>query len=322
MKDFYRNNRKLLLVLGFILLAAAIVWAAAELSGQANSMAQDAGSSSADMEMTTLNTVKKPAKTKDSPQPPPCDWAKERQIKSQLDANDAKYKALRDRAKSEMKSAGKVAPGTKDAVMASAREFKGLCDQYAAMWDACKCYTRGKTARKSGESRMSSAEVLVSEIDEGKLSKMQAAQDAMKTARREYASEAAAGGEISDADKADLKSTVVPQIQTLTGQVQTLVTGVTQLLGDIQKGATGGGLSSITSMAKTAASGGGASDIASKLLKPVTTLLSVAKGMLANVQALMSDAQTLITGSPSAAGAVAGAGAKKMGPCFVGAAEE
>ena len=67
MKAVYLRHRKLLLVLGLILLAAALVWAAAELSGQANSLAQDAGSNSADMEMVTLNTSNNPQKQKIRP---------------------------------------------------------------------------------------------------------------------------------------------------------------------------------------------------------------------------------------------------------------
>lgn len=335
MKEFYRKNRRLLLVLSLILLAAAIVWAAAELSGQANSMAQDAGSNSADMEMTTLNTVKKPAKTKDSPQPPPCDWAKERQIKGALDKNDAGYKQLRAKAKSEMSASGKVSPGTQSAIMASAREFKSLCDQYATMWDACKCFTRGKTARKTGDSRMKSAEVLAAGLDENKMNQMQGAQDDMKTARREYVQGAVDGGEISDADKADIKSNVIPQIQTLMGQSESLVRGVTGLLGEIQKGVSGGvssvtsgGLGGLTDMAKSATTGGAsaatskvAASATSGLLKPVQALLSVAKSMYEGVKSLLSDAQSLISGTAGGAAGLVG-GDKKMSPCFVGAAEE
>ena len=322
MKRFYRKHHKVLLVVGLLLLVAALVWAAAELSGQANALAQDAGDSSADMEMTTMDTIKKPQKTKDSPKPPPCDWQKERQIKRAIDANNAQYKGLRSRAKSEMRGAGKVSSGTSNAVMASAKEFRKLSYDYADMWDACKCRTRAKTARKSGDSRLKSAAVLVGgDIDEAKLKEMRAAQDDMRDARRQYAKKAADGDELSDADKGDIKANVVPQIKGLTSQVQGLVTGTTSLLGDIKKQATGGGLSGLTKLAKTAASGD-AGSVASKLLKPVTTLLNVAKSMLSNVQALASDARTLISGKASSA--VSGAGGKPMGglPCFIETAEQ
>ena len=202
--------------------------------------------------------------------------------------------------------------------MNSANQFKKLCYDYAAMWDACKCRTRAKTARKTGDSRIKSAAVLVGgDINEGNLKAMQRAQDDMKAARRAYVKKATAGGEISDADKSDLKSTVVPQIKSLMSQTQSLVTGSTSLLGDIQKGATSGGLSGLTKMAKSAKSGG-TSSVAKTLLKPVTALVSVAKSMLSNVKALFSDAQSLI------AGKVTGGGGGTMGglPCFVGASEE
>ena len=317
MKRVWKNRKKLLMVLGLVLLAAALVWAAAELSGQANGLAQDAGNNSADMEMVTLNTIKKPQKTKASPTPPPCDWQKERQIKGQLDANDAQYKQLRAKAKSELSGSGKVSPATKSAVMNSAQKFNSLCEQYAAMWDACNCNTRGKTARKTGQSRVKSAAVLVSgEINEGALDDMQSAQNDMKAARREYVATATEGGELAPEDMSALNANVVPQAQQVVTQVAALVTGVTSLLNNIRSQVSAGPQGALGAVIGAAGAG---QDPISALLKPVTTLLSVTQNMLGNAEALVSDSISLATGK-APAGVVPGMG--KMAPCFVESLEK
>ena len=320
MEQVLIRHKKLLIVLGLLLLAAALVWAAAELSGQANALAQDAGGNSADMEMVTLNTIKQPKKTKNSPKPPNCDWAKERSIKGQLDANDAQYKQLRARAKQELRSSGSVSAGTKSSVMSSAKKFDSLCEQYAQMWDACNCKTRAKTARKSGKSRLKSAAVLVAgNINSGALSDMQSANEDMKAARREYARKAAGDGELSPEDMKSLQSSVVPQAKMVVSNVSALLKGVTDLLGNLKSSAgdaAGGLLDKIKSGGSAA---GAASGAAGDLLKPVTTLSTVTKAMLSNANALVADAVSLATGSmPAGMGGAAG----KMLPCFVESTEE
>ncbi|MEW5722164.1 MAG: hypothetical protein AB1896_03595 [Thermodesulfobacteriota bacterium] len=322
MERFLERHKKMLLVLGLLLLAAALVWAAAELSGQANALAQDAGDSSADMEMVSLDTIKPAKQTKDTPQPPPCDWAKEKALKQKLNANNAQYKQLRAKAKSELQGTGQVSPGTKSAVMASAKEFKSLSDQYAAMWDACKCKTRANTARKSGNSRLKSAAVLVGgDINEGLLTDMQSAQQEMKAARREYVREATEGGELSDQDMADLSATVVPQAKQVAAQVQQLVNNVTSLLGNLQSSAGDAAKAALSKVATGGGAAGAKEAAASELLKPVKTLLGVSQNMLTNATALVEDAIGLATGkAPSMAGLAETAG--KMAPCFIESAEE
>ena len=311
MKRVVSKHKRVLMVLGLVLLGAALVWAAAELSGQANSLAQDSGSNSADMEMLSVDTIKPPQKTKNSPKPPPCNWGQEKNLRGKIKANDNRYKGLRSKAKSEMNGAGKVSSGTKSAVRSSAKEYKGLNDQYASMWDSCNCKTRAKLARKSGASRIKSAEVLIAdEIDSGLLGDMQDAQDEMKSARSDYVAKANEGGELSEGDRSNLNSTVVPQAKSLLTQVQTFSNGVTKLLGDVKSGATGGGLKGLTSMVKGAKEGG-----ASSLLKPVSSLANVAKSMLSGVKALISDAVALATGKMS--GAASGMTGKVGGMCFI-----
>ena len=186
------------------------------------------------------------------------------------------------------------------------------------MWDACKCRTRAETARKTGESRIRSAEVVAAgEIDEGRLKAMESAQEDMKQARRNYVQEASSGNELSDEDKKDIQTAVVPQITSLLSQVTTLVNNVTGLFGNIQQNVTGAGISAIKSMAM----GGGGTGATQALLGPVRTLLGVVKSMLSNVQALSSDAQSLTGGTAGVSSSPMGGG--KMGlPCFIGASEE
>ena len=318
MKNLTRKQRRILIGLGLVLLTAALVWAAAELAGQASSMAQDAGSNSAEMEMVTLQTIKKPQKTKSSPTPPPCDWQKETQLRRQIDANDRQYRGMVNRAKSEMRGSGQVAAGTKQQLMSSANEFKNLCYQYAAMWDQCNCKTRARTARSSGDSRVKSAAVVAGGLEEDNLSSMRKAQGEMRSARRSYVQEAVAGDELSADDKKSIQAEVVPRTRTLLNQVQMLVTNVTSLLSKIQGTVSGGTPTlSVTDITKIATGG----DPTAGLLSAVKNLLSVVQDMLSNVQALMQDAQSLATGSAPSGGMTSGV-SSPMGSCFISTTEE
>ena len=302
MPKIIRRHKKALMTIGLILLLAAIVWAAAELSGQANSMAQDAGSNSAELEMITLDTLKKPSK-----QPPPCDWQKEKQLRHKITENDAKYKELIAKTKSEVKSSGKVSEATQGEVLAQANAYRDLQNQYSSMWESCNCKTRANLAAKLGTTRIKSAAVVVSEIDQEKLDEMNAAQEEMKVARREYAKKAAANDELSEADKKDIQANVIPQISNMTTTMMKFVQEIAGLMNEVQQSAqkmTSGksGIGGLFGAAKSMVSTG------TGLFKKVQTLSTVAQNMTKNVQDTMSDAQTLIgsnvpTGPSSSGGA-------------------
>ena len=87
MSSLYKKHRKIVLTVSILLLLAAIAWAAAELSGQANAMAMDAGSNSAEMESASLETLKKPKNEKAAPN---CDWAMERDLRHAPNHDDLK----------------------------------------------------------------------------------------------------------------------------------------------------------------------------------------------------------------------------------------
>jgi len=288
MKKILAKHKKALMVVGIFLLLAAIAWAAAELSGQANSMAQDAGSNSAELEMVTLDTLKKPSK-----QPPPCDWQREKQLRHQITENDARYKELISIAKSEMKSGGKVTEGTQKEVLSQAESYNDLQAQYSSMWNDCNCKTRANLAAKLGTTRVKSAAVVVSEIDQKKLDEMNAAQQEMKAARREYVKKASANDELSSEDKKAVEANAIPQVSKLMEVMAKFVQNIAGLMNEIQKSAQDSSLGScitgIYSTVKSFIFSG--SD--STLLQKVQTLSTVAQNMSANVQDTMADAQTL-----------------------------
>ena len=293
MKGFIRRNRVVLTILA-VLMAAALVWAAAELSGQADSMAQDAGDDSADMEMATLDSIKPPAKTKDSPKPPPCDWKLERKIKKEIDAEDQHYAKLRADARKQRQSGAELSDSTRTAILESGKKFNKLCEDYATMWNSCNCKTRAKTASDTGQSRIKSSEVLAGDkIDDQKLEEMQTAQTQMKDSRREYVQKATEDDEISAEDKQSVKADLVPRVAKMQGKAQTLVNRSVKLLNDVQSeigGTTSGGTSGLIGGITKMASG---DSVLTTLLGSVKSLVSAAQSMLSNILALGTDANAL-----------------------------
>jgi len=288
MKKFYPKHRKLVLMVGIILLFAAIVWAAAELSGQANALAMDAGSNSAEMEVTSLETLKKPEKAA-----PNCDWKFERELRHKIEANDAKYQEEIKKAKSETSSMGKVSDGIRSSVTKLASEYDSLQTKYADMWMSCGCKTRAKFAKSLGSSRLKSAEVVVSDIDKQKLEEMNKANEEMKVARSEYVKEASSSGEISQADKKEIQAKTLPKVDTMIPMFTGFMNNVMGLLKEVQQSAQqvtssgSGGIGGMFGAAKALTDG-------PNLLTKVQTLLTVSQGMLSNAQALQGDAQTLV----------------------------
>jgi hypothetical protein len=260
-------------VLGLLLLAA-LAWAAAELSGQANKAAADAGSNSADTEMASLDMVKPSTKA------PNCDWQLEKSLKGQIDQKDKEYVGLVNQAKSEIEKTGKVADATKSKVQKAAAEFKALNDSYADMWSKCNCKTRSKLAREVGATRIKSADVVVSEINSDKIKELEAQQAKMNAARQEYVAEAKT--DLSPADKAAVKASVGPRLQKTGSNLASLAQQITGLMDQVKGQATkGGGLSALGGMA----SGGGPS----ALLSPLQSLMSMVQSMIGNVKNMTSD---------------------------------
>lgn len=289
MSSLYKKHRKIVLTVSILLLLAAIAWAAAELSGQANAMAMDAGSNSAEMESASLETLKKPKNEKAAPN---CDWAMERDLRKKIEANDAQYQQTVKKAKAEISSQGKVSDATRSSVTKLASEYTSMQTQYADMWTSCGAKSRAKLAKSLGNARMKSAEVVVSEIDQKKLEEMNKANDEMKAARSEYVAEATANGELSQEDKREIQAKTLPRVDAMIPMFSGLVSNVMGLMKEVQKtaqqvtSAGAGGLGGLLGAAKAVSDG-------PQLLTKVQSLLTVSQGMLSNVQALQGDAQAL-----------------------------
>ncbi|KIX16099.1 hypothetical protein [Dethiosulfatarculus sandiegensis] len=266
-----------------LLLLGGIVWATAELSGQANALAQDSGKNSAEMEELSLAILKKPS----GPTPPPCDWQKEKTLRKQIEEKDKKYKEL----VKTSPEPGACGEDFKDQVIGLAEEYYKLQKQYAVMWEKCNCKSRAKLAHKLADSRKKSAQVVVSEADSDKLNEMQTAQEELSQARREYAQEAKQSKSLSVEDRKKIQSSVIPKVSSTINQFVAFSANVAALLQEVKKTtekATSGGVGGFLSAAKDMASGGG-----TKLLNTTKTLLAVSKSMVGNAKGLMQDAETL-----------------------------
>lgn len=274
--------RKALLWALVVTLLAGLVYAANELL-QANKSAADAGSSGADMEMASLDTIKPSTKKA-------VDKSKENSARKKVASANAEYKKLAAKAKQEA-SAGKVSPATRDAGMASARRFQQASDEYAALWENNGSKERADLARNVGLSRVKNADMIFSDLDSDKISAYNDQQDALSEARKAYLQ--AARDDVSDADRAAIKSDLNPRLEKMQGDVTTLISSITSLLDQIKGQAGGISAGSIGGCAKQAASGASPVDGAGALLSPVTSLLNLAKSMGSNVQALMSDLSAL-----------------------------
>lgn len=282
------KSKKFLLISLIVILVAAIVWAT---MGQANQQAVESASLSAEMERANLKI------TKVSKKNPKVDRKKAEELFKKIDDNDSQYQAIVAKAKSEVKSAGKVSEGTKNQALKLANDYKALCDQLAAVFQAGNDTTRVNMIKTLGNNRIKSATVLVNDIDQQKLNEMKQAQEAVKVARQNYVRQAMANDELSDQDKKDIRMKALPQINKLIPMCNQLVQEVTSLVQELQKAAQDvtSSVSSGNPMAALKGATGAAQMVsnASNLLNRVQTLLTVVQAMAANAQSLLADAQTL-----------------------------
>lgn len=280
-----KRLRRSLLWAVLLLALAGLVWAAAELAGQANKSAADAGSNAADMEMASLDMIK-PSKSA-----PNCNWALEKKLRNELERIDKDYRKLLARAQSDIAGKeGKVSADTRAKGLKSAELFKATSEKYATMWDKCNCTSRAKLARETGESRVKSATMAFNDVDSGNVDACNEQQDAMAAARKAYVEDAKT--DLSDKDRAALKSNLLPKAEKIAGNLTTLGQNVTGLLGQIQSQATdpvaiGGCARQVVSDT------GPAAGSATALLSPVKSLMSLVQSMSSNVQGMISDIMAL-----------------------------
>jgi hypothetical protein len=257
-----------------------------ELSGLANKSAADSGLASADLEMSSLETIQKPAKN-----PPPVDWKQEQRLKKELEKLDAEYKSIAVKAQGQARQG--IDDATRKALLSAAGEFKATSDQYAAVWEKGNCVTRARLAREAGASRVASAELIVAGADKNKIEALSTQQNKLSEARKAYIEEAKANQELSAEDKAALRSNLMPRAQKLVSDTANLITQVTDLLNQIRQQANPSALVGGISGCATTGGGKSAEDSVSQLLSPVTSLLSLVKGLAGNAQGLVSDITSL-----------------------------
>jgi hypothetical protein len=287
----FRRRVHPLLVLFILFLLCAVAWAVSELSGQANKSAADAGMASADMEMASLETISKPAQT-----PPNVNWKEEARLRKELERQDNDYKSIATKAQRQASLPDGVDNATAGALRASAGKFKDTSEKYAVVWEKGNCITRAKLARETGLSRVASADLIIAGADSDKIDALNERQDKLNEARQAYIKEAKENNEISDADKAAIKANLMPKAKKLVSDTGDLVTQVASLLDKIQSQASPAGLvGGLGGCATSAASGSAASptDSVMELLSPVTSLLSLTKGLAGNASSLLSDITSL-----------------------------
>lgn len=271
-----------------LLAACGIAIAAADLAGNANKTCADAGLQGANTEMVSLDLVKKPAKS--SPSTANVNWQQESKLSKAIDAQDTKYQQLVKKAQTEIQGQGTVSPNTREAGLACAADFKAASEAYAAFWDKNNGKTRAKLARQAGEARVKNAEMTFNDIDSDRVDAYNDAMDELAQTRSEYIEEAKT--EVSPEDRAALKADLLPRVNSLIGQGNTLISNITSLISEVQSSANSlasGDIGAITSCASSAMSGDGPA----ALLSPLTSLLSLSKNFVSNLTGFTSDLNSL-----------------------------
>ena len=129
---------------------------------------------------------------------------------------------------------------------------------------------------------------MFNDISEDKIAAASDLSSKFSDARSEYLAEAK--DKLSDADKAEMKSNMLPALQNVATQVEGLVNQVTNLLSQIKDQALSGGVGGLTACASDAAK---SDNPASVLLKPVTNLLDMVKNLGTSVSDTISQVNSL-----------------------------
>lgn len=277
------KGRKYLLWALALLTACGIAIAVSDLSGQANKSCADAGLSGADMEMATLDAIKKPAKPKST-----INWSKWNSLEKKVNAADAQYTKIVAKAQSEISANGKVSDATKNAGFAAAKKFQNASENFAKFLTANNCITRAKVARETGNARIKNADMTFNEIDSDKISAYNDQMEVLADARKAYLEEAKT--DVSAEDRASIKDTLLPRLNNMTSQVSTLATNVSSLLSQVKDQVLGGGVGGLVSCTRDVAA---SDNPAAKLLSPITSLLDLIKSLGSNISGMIDDISSL-----------------------------
>ncbi len=280
----HQKVRKIIMWILALTLTAGLVYATADLLGQTNKKAADAGSNATDMEMATLDTIKKPAKSDN------INWAEITPVDRKLKSIDAQYKAAVDKAGAE-KAQGAVSEATRSEGMSLAQQYHDTAMQLATVYEKNNMITRAKTVRQLAKTRLANAEMSFNEVTSARIDAYKAEQAKLGEARKAYFAE----NDLSAADKAALKRDLLPRVQQTSTNLLDLVDTVASLVLQVKNQVGGGGVSaaSIGGCAKSAVSGAASGGGVASLLGPLQALLSLAQGMSGDAQSLASDLSAL-----------------------------
>jgi hypothetical protein len=279
-----KKSRKILFWILLIVMMAGLLWAGRDILGEADGAATAASDSqfqfeeSAGQAVLDTKAVKPKAKT-----------SKVASLKKKIAQLDNAYRAKLSAAKSEIASSGVVSEGTRSAGLKLAQDYKITNDGLAAWYEEQGLRSRADVYRATGESRIASAEMAFNKIDGGKVDAANAKQDALRKAMSTYFADAK--NDLTDAERAQIKTSLVPRLQQISGNLTQLVQTVISLLSQVQSSASPAAMAGCA--AKQLASSSDPSDIAGSLLMPLKSLLSLVKGMASNVQGMMTDVNAL-----------------------------
>lgn len=289
-----RKFRKLLLVLLLVALAVGLVWAGAELFGQSNQSAADAGSNGADLEMASLGSIKKPSSKKATTKTENLNvnWNQEASLKKQMESNTAQYKQIVAKFKAEIASSAnsKGSEATGSQGMKLANTFNDLSEQYAKVWDSAgNCKTRAKLAREAGKSRVANAEMTFSNMDSDKIDAYNKQMEEMQKARSEYIDDAKE--DLDPADRQSLHDDMLPKAKTLLSSLMDLSAQVTNLLEQVTSQVSNltNPVTAVSTIGGCARGGGASENPITALLSPLQGLGSLVMNMVSNVKSLISD---------------------------------
>ena len=264
------------LIWGLLLtLIAGLLYATGTELMKTSKAATTAANNGVDQEMAVIeSTTVKPQSNSNIA------WGKIQQLEKQLKQNSTQYKQLISKASSEKEANdGNVTDATRQAGQASAQKFSQISEELAATWEKGNCITRAKTVRATAKSRLANAEVAFNNVNSDAISKYNEESNLMSEANIESMKDVKA--DASPADLAKLKDNLVPQLNKMISDNTALVKQVGELFNQVRQMASGD-VGAMAGCAKSVVSGA-VTDGPAGLLKPLTSLLNLVKGMGSNL---------------------------------------
>lgn len=278
------KTKRILLWLVLTILLGGILYAAQDESGQANKHAADAGEIGGELEVASMDVIK-PSKNPARK----VNVSQDKKIDAKIKRIDGDYKRLLKKAQGEAASAGMVSEATRNAGIASAAQYKDACEERAVLWEKKDNQYQAALMRETGAARVNNAEMSFNNADRSRSKSYNAQLDKMAAARKAYFDNCK--DDMTDSDRAAVKSTMTGRVDKIQGDISNLISNVTGLINQIQ-GLMAGGVSGVVGGCAKAAMTG-ESDPLTDLFQNVTGLLDMIQGMGGNAKAMMGEISTL-----------------------------